>query len=644
MRLLSFLLFLVSALPLGSADIEFEGLRSYSKKDLLETIAGRLDYIAKRPATSFRADDASFLVESYLRDHGLPDATVSWTLAAGDTILLTVNEGSSKFLGPITVQGYDDVEAVQNQFKAPFPEADEKRAFEADAIPVGLARVTDLLNADGYWQASVNSVQGTRTATGEIPFTLNATPGPLFTLVPPVLKSPVPPTAKLLAKLQEVNGEKADAETIVKIRKTITESYRLDGYPDISTSMLKEVDGSRLRITFTLTPGQKFKVRSLQVEGFEKTKPDRVRSRFQDLVGRNYDENKINEEIKKLLATGAFDSVRLATEEVGETQLDLTLHLNEGKARGYSFAAGLGSVEGYVLGARYYDRNLFGRLWNFSSGLELTSLGILGEVSLTDPFFLDRDLAFTNRAFLITRDYDNYKKFQGGSSVEIAWKRGDYYSATLGIEASFNSIESDIPDELIGPDQYLVNRLNFRQKYDRRDDPTLPSDGWFAKLDASLGLAAGSDSVGFFETEAQLSYYKSLGENSAYALGLRGGLIIPTGSSEDLPIDLRKFLGGANTIRSFPEREMGPNFEGDPLGGTSWWVANVEYTRTIKGPIKGVVFVDAGALDNELELAAGLGVRIDLPVGPIRLEYGRSLSQDDGEPGGAFHFAIGTTF
>ena len=89
---------------------------------------------------------------------------------------------------------------------------------------------------------------------------------------------------------------------------------------------------------------------------------------------------------------------------------------------------------------------------------------------------------------------------------------------------------------------------------------------------------------------------------------------------------------------------MGPDFEGDPLGGTSWWVANVEYTRTIKGPIKGVVFVDAGALDNELELAAGLGVRIDLPVGPIRLEYGRSLSQDDGEPGGAFHFAIGTTF
>ncbi|MDB2673983.1 BamA/TamA family outer membrane protein [Akkermansiaceae bacterium] len=55
-------------------------------------------------------------------------------------------------------------------------------------------------------------------------------------------------------------------------------------------------------------------------------------------------------------------------------------------------------------------------------------------------------------------------------------------------------------------------------------------------------------------------------------------------------------------------------------------------------------FIDAAGLDSEVELAAGIGVRINLPVGPIRLEYGRSLSQDSGEPGGAFHFAIGTTF
>ena len=89
---------------------------------------------------------------------------------------------------------------------------------------------------------------------------------------------------------------------------------------------------------------------------------------------------------------------------------------------------------------------------------------------------------------------------------------------------------------------------------------------------------------------------------------------------------------------------MGPDFRGDPLGGTSWWVANAEYIRTITGPVKGVAFVDAGALDGEVEVALGLGVRLDLPIGPVRLEYGHNLTQDGREPSGTFHFAIGAAF
>ncbi len=643
MRSFLFIALLLATHPLPGARIKYSGLTSYSDEHIKEAIAGRLEYISKRPATPSRADDASFLVESYLRTHGLPDAEVSGSLAPNDIILLTVEEGLSQFVGKITVEGFDDVEAVQNQFKAAFPQSRSRRSFEAAVIPDGLERIVDLLHSKGYWNASVKSIQQPRTE-GQIPFTLRITKGPLFTLVPPLLKSPVQPTRKLLEKLQAVDGKKATAETIVKIRNTVTESYRLRGYPDISTTMLKEADGPRLRITFVLTPGEKFTVRSLQVKGLQKTKPDRFRNRFQDLVGLPYNENDANKEIKKLLSTGAFDSIRLDAEKNKNTQLDLTLHVSEADARGYSFAAGFGSIEGFVLGARYYDHNFGGRLWNLSAGAEFTSLGILGEISLTDPFFLNRDLTFGGRAFLVTRDHESYQKLQGGAAVELGWKRGQYYSATLGFETSFTTIESDIPAELIGPDDYLVNRINFHQKYDRRNDPALPSDGWFAKFDASLGFASGNGGIGFMETDAQFSYYKSLGDKSALALGLRGGIIIPTGDDEDLPIDLRKFLGGANTIRSFSEREMGADFNGDPLGGTTWWLTNAEYTYKFLGPVKGLAFFDAGSLDSGVEMAVGVGVRVDLPVGPIRFEYGRSLTRDSGEPGGAFHFAIGTTF
>ena len=643
MRLLT-VLFLLQGCFVQAANLTYEGLFSFSRRDLEESIAGRLDYIRKREATVYRADDAAYLIEAYLRSHGLPDATVTGVVVSPKEIRLAIDEGLAQFVGPLTVIGSPKVEEIQNQFRAPFPESGKKRAFQPAGVESGLARVRDLMHADGYWKASVTSVQGQRNAQNEIPFTLKVTLGSLFTLAPPSLKSPVPPSTALQDKLQRVTGKHATAENINSVRNTIFESYRRRGYREISVAMSREFTNNQLRLFFTLIPGKKFTVRSLNSEGLVRTQKNRVTNRFTGTIGQNYDENLLNEKIKKLLASGAFDSIRLESLQGPNNTIDVTLHLKEAKARGYSFALGYGSIEGYVLGARYYDRNLGGRLWNLSAGLELTGLGWLGEASLSNPFFLNRELNLANRAFLISRDFDHYRKLQSGIGTELSWKKGKHYLAALGFEISHTSVSSPLPDDLIGPDDYLVNRLTFRQLYDRRNDPALPSDGWFARLENALGFATGDGGIGFFETRAQVSYYQTLGEKNGLSLGLRGGVILPSAQDEDLPIDLRRFLGGANTIRSFPELEMGPTFEGRALGGTSWWIANAEFSRALAGPVKGLIFLDAANLDSETDLAAGLGVRIELPVGPLRLEYGRSLSRDPGEPSGAFHFAIGATF
>lgn len=643
-RLFVIFLFLLLATQLFGAKIEFTGLKSYSSDRLLEAIAGRLDYIRNREATDSRADDAAFLVETYLQSHGLPDAMVLGKAISKKKIQLNVTEGLSQFLGPITVIGFKDIEQVTDQFKAPFPESGERRAFEASAIDIGLNRIQELLHVDGYWDGSVTSTRGKRNQNGEIPFVIRIKQGPLFVLAKPTLKTSVAPDANLLESLEKNKGKTATAEAITAARGRVTNSYVHRGYTDIDLEMIKKTSGNQLQLSFLLSPGKKYSVRAFKVDGLKKTKSNFINYRFEKLVGKTYDEDYANEEIKKLLAIGAFSAVKLQKEDADKTAVDLTLHLKESKARGYSVALGYGSIEGYVVGLRYYDRNLRGNLWNLSAGAEFTSLGGLGEVSLTDPFFLNRDLSLTTRAFLNSRDFDNYRKIQGGIGADLSWKWGENYSATAGIDFSNTSTSSPIPDEFIGATNYLVTRLGWRQLYDKRDDPALPSDGWFARLDTSLGLSYGDESVGFLEVESQISYYQTLGGNTAFALGFRGGFISPTVDNESLPIDLRKFQGGANTIRSFPELEMGSSFDGYALGGTKWWLANAEYMHTIVGPIRGIVFIDTAGLDSEVELAAGVGVRINLPVGPIRFEYGRSLSQDSGEPSGAFHFAIGTTF
>jgi outer membrane translocation and assembly module TamA len=87
-------------------------------------------------------------------------------------------------------------------------------------------------------------------------------------------------------------------------------------------------------------------------------------------------------------------------------------------------------------------------------------------------------------------------------------------------------------------------------------------------------------------------------------------------------------------------------------GGEAYWIANAEYLHQMTGPIKAVVFTDIGTLSDDaasfgfstFDIALGLGIRADLPIGPVRLEYGYNMTRDDGEPHGAFHFAIGVAF
>lgn len=638
------LIWLIFAGVLNASKIQFQGLTSYTEKDLIEGVGGRLEYVIKRGAAPYRADDAAFLVESYLHSHGLPDAVVTWNILNTRTILLTVKEGLSQYLGEITVTGHPDIEAIQDQFKAPFSESGKQRAFDANSVSTGQDRVLSLLHSQGYWDSKITAIRGTRNALGQIPFTLNITPGTPYKLAVPTLETPVPARPRLLERLQEIKGKVADSSTINNTRNTIRNSFRRQGYPDISLIMSRELDGTTLHLTFQLTPGQKYTIHSFKTEGQQKTNPARITQQFPDLIGKKFDEDKLNEKIKKLLATGAFERIQLHTKEINTNQLDLTLEITEADARGYSISGGWGSFEGIILGARYFDRNLRGSLWNFAAGAEITSLGVLGEITLTDPFFLGGDRVLSNRVYLITRDFDNYDKLQGGISTELSWKNGAHYSSSVGLELSFTTVNSSLSEDIIGPTDYLINRLDYRQQYDRRNDPNLPSDGWLARWDNTLGFATGDGGIAFYQTEAQLSYYKTINNTSAYDIGLRGGIIRPSGDEDAFPIDLRKFLGGANTIRSFPERELGRNLGGGPLGGNEWWVANAEYIYTITGPVKAIGFVDAGSLDSNLELAAGLGVRIDLPVGPIRLEYGHNLTRDSSEPSGAFHFAIGTTF
>jgi outer membrane protein insertion porin family len=126
------------------------------------------------------------------------------------------------------------------------------------------------------------------------------------------------------------------------------------------------------------------------------------------------------------------------------------------------------------------------------------------------------------------------------------------------------------------------------------------------------------------------------------------------GYGNGVPIFDRLYLGGANNLRGFNFREVGPVDEFDnPIGGNSLGYLTLEVTFPIISRVRGAFFSDAGFVNPgaydfgtaNYNMDVGFGLRLDLPIGPIRVDYGIPIVYDDWNgPPGKFNFNIGYQF
>jgi len=125
------------------------------------------------------------------------------------------------------------------------------------------------------------------------------------------------------------------------------------------------------------------------------------------------------------------------------------------------------------------------------------------------------------------------------------------------------------------------------------------------------------------------------------------------GAGNQVPIYERLFLGGSNNLRGFPFREVGPQDEnGEPTGGQTMARTTIEWTFPIIEKARGAVFYDMGFVNsdawsfgfNNMASDIGVGIRLDLPIGPLRLDYGYPVMRDGYNGGGHFNFNVGYQF
>jgi outer membrane protein insertion porin family len=642
----------------GKTEIRIRGLESMTENEVLQIIAGRLVYVSEKPANSWRANDAAYLVEQILHNEGFPEARVSGKIEANDQIVLYVSEGIRRSLGEVVIEGDDDSESLIKLFKSPFTKKSflQRRdiPFRDEDVAEGLDFMVRQLQSRGFWRADVSiRTKEFDDKTGNVNLVIQVMRGERFRIGNPTVVSPDGRGVKRAATTWEpFVGMWATTENINKLKVAIIEAFISRGYPDAGIFMNRRLGMNQYYPEFRIELGVRVRLLEVDSKGLVRTRPKRINEIMKPLEGEWYDEAAMNQQVRKLLATGAFSSVRVETYEVSTKRINATLHFEESKAKDVALSGGYGSFNGPLFRSIYTDRNFRGQLRAFSAGFELNERGLLGEVKLIDPWW-GRNVSRELRWYSMNKSYGGYGIFESGLESRWKWSLSDHFSLGFLLGYSFSSVDGEgLPSAFLGDHLYSHARVGFIPDWDYRDSAVLPTSGWHLSLPFQLGSVVGRDENGYFKFGMDGGWYHAI--NRTYQLGVGGYAewVMPSGDIQDLPIDLRVFNGGSRSVRSFPERGLGPTLGGAPYGGDFSWAVQTELSRPIRGALRAVSFMDVGGVSGNytapmgggLEVAVGLGLRLDLPIGPVRLEYGHNLTRDRGEPPGTWHFAIGATF
>jgi outer membrane protein insertion porin family len=196
---------------------------------------------------------------------------------------------------------------------------------------------------------------------------------------------------------------------------------------------------------------------------------------------------------------------------------------------------------------------------------------------------------------------------------------------------------------------YNKSQIILGMTFDNSGPMFNPRHGFFNSGSLAIsGLGFGSNTR-YTKLLLDLRRYQPLG-NLVFATRVKFGSIKTMGTGSFIPVEERFYSGGGSSVRGWGRSKLGPVENGLPVGGLSLFEASAELRYPILGIISGALFVDMGnvwlkSYDfplGDLRYAAGTGLRITTPIGPIRLDVARPVSDPDKDI--QVHISIGQAF
>ena len=672
--------------------IEFRGQQAFKEKELRTALKEEITTVEDFGLSPARADDLAFFLEVFYRKHGYADVNVHYVIESQDRLRLDITEGPRFTLRTIIFDGNvreptDKLfEFAVGPTRERYSKLEKKLPFVAADMQEGVNLVRRLYVAEGFLDVVVDPPRYTfDRQSSEVDVVVPIHEGRQYFFGTISFSGhTVYDAATLRGQMLDLLQRPYTDARIADIPRRLQAYFKARGYYDVkvvATGALEEAVNGRVPVQIVISAGPVYHFDGVTVSGLSRLRPSYVIKRFNKLNGKTYSPDVLDERFRTLMRTGLFNVLQIKPVPVVGHLLRLDISAEEAKSKEFGFSIGYGTFEGAIAGVQYRDRDLFGYGRPVTTSVEVSQRSYKGEILYEDPFFLDTDFAFRARLAAFTFDFDGYSKFELGGRFELTRKITKHDEVGLTFAPRHVKITNDgiKPEFLLGSTDYLVNTIGLTNTLDMRESPYVTPRGFLINNAVELASNAFGSDIEFIRAIMRVGYYLPFGpkvltpgvvedqpgtplqrwfQQSLIAFGARAGIIhslTVSGPAEAtaIPIDERFFNGGADSVRSFGERELGPHDNhGHPVGGEFFTVFNVEYTFPILGELQGAIFTDAGNLLptsediglNDMRYAIGAGLRYKLPVGPIRLDYGVNPDPRQFEDFGAFHFSFGFAF